>query len=243
MQPLYSQMYQATVKAIALKMSNAVLMVHTSYLINWFYGNTIQFHFTHFSTQIQVQVVTVTDGSQILLMETGACCEVTNAADGLRFGHWCSKDVANVTPYTNPLTHCSFTLEQWLSGRTCQQTNLFCLTFCHLSHQLKQHIKRPFSIKLQSRHFSIKVQSLLAVLMLRKGGRRGKGGDEKSECDPSTSGGARVAKHTNKCLFKRLILSQPNFKTPHWSTSWNQYLMSSKQVHWKGGDVRSEMGC
>lgn len=115
MQPLYSQMYQATVKGIALKMSNAVLMVHTSYLINRFYGNTIQFNFTHFyaqSTQIQVKVVIVTDGSQILLMETGACCEVKSTADGLRFGHRCSKDVANITPYTKPLTHCSFMLEQ-----------------------------------------------------------------------------------------------------------------------------------
>lgn len=58
MQPLYSQMCQATVKGIALKMGSAVLMVHTSYLINWFCGNTIQLHFIHFyaqSTQIQVQ--------------------------------------------------------------------------------------------------------------------------------------------------------------------------------------------
>lgn len=83
-------------------------------------------------------------------------------ADGLRFGHWCSKGVANITPYTKPWTHCSFML--WLSGRTCQQTNLFNLTFCHLSHQLKQHIKRPFSIKLQS---------LVASINARKRGEKG----------------------------------------------------------------------
>lgn len=135
-------------------------------LINWFYGNTIQLHFRHFyaqSTEIQVQVFTVTDGSQILLMQTGTYCEVTSTAGGLRFGHWCSKDVANITPCTKPLTHCSFIL--WLSGRTCQQTNQFCLTFYHLSHQLQQHIKRPFSIRLQS---------LVASINARKRGERGK---------------------------------------------------------------------
>lgn len=51
-----------------------------------------------------------------------------------------------------------------VTGRTCQQTNLSSLTFCHLSHQLKQHIKRPFSTKLQS---------LVANINARKRGEKG----------------------------------------------------------------------
>lgn len=53
---------------------------------------------------------------------------------------------------------------------------------------------------------------------------------------------AREAKHTNKCLFKRLIVSESHFKTSHLSTSLSQYLMSSEQVGWMGGEIRSEVG-
>lgn len=43
----------------------------------------------------------------------------------------------------------------------------------------------------------------------------------------------REAKYTRECLFKRLIASEPNLKTPHQSISLSQCLMSSKQVGWK----------
>lgn len=81
MQPLYSQMEQAMVKVFALKMSNAFLTGHTSYSINCFDGNTIQLHL-HISMprapKYRFKVFTVTDGTQILLMQTGAGCEVTH---------------------------------------------------------------------------------------------------------------------------------------------------------------------